>query len=315
MSKVLVIGGTGYIGSRLVEVLKQNQHDVGVSDICWFRYDPSIIVGDYARLTKEQLREYHAVVVLAGHSSVKTCEGDLQGPWLNNVTNFTNLLSKLDPEQLVIYASSASVYGNSTPGTQHSEKNTNFVPVNNYDVTKYALDQQAIIANLQGRRVIGLRFGTVNGWSPMIRSDVMINAMYATVQANLPIKVTNKQISRAILGIEDLCRAVLTCLDRPVPGIYNLASFNDTVENIANSVAERLSVTVEDCGRTQGVYDFAIDTDLFEQTYDFKFQETSVTILDSLVQGWNTSQIGHRNNYIIYNWESKNELRQRKRTY
>jgi nucleoside-diphosphate-sugar epimerase len=301
MKKVLILGGNGYIGSRLRQVLREH-HFVKSNDICWFAYDETSDRRDCHKLTKEELAEFEVVVVLAGHSSVPSCQGALPGPWLNNVTNFTDLLDKLD-DQLVIYASSASVYGNSKPGECHRETNTHFTPVNNYDVTKYALDQQAIIANLNGRRVIGLRFGTVNGWAPNLRVDVMINSMYHSVQNNTGIQVMNKQISRAMLGIEDLCRAVIRCIEQPTPGIYNLSSFNATVAEIADAVSNKLGADIIDRGTTNNAYDFALDTRLFEQTFEFTFKETPATIVDSLIQNYEQSTPQWRDKYIIYNWE------------
>ena len=301
MKKVLILGGNGYIGSRLRQVLRE-RHFVKSNDICWHTYDETSDRRDYHKLTQEELSEFEIIVVLAGHSSVPNCVGDLYSPWLNNVTNFTDLLAKTT-DQLIIYASSASVYGNSKPGEKHRETNTHFTPVNNYDVTKYALDQQATIANLQGKRVIGLRFGTVNGWAPNLRVDVMINAMYHSVQDGRGIQVTNRHISRAILGIEDLCRAILCCIDGPIPGIYNLASFNSTVGEIAKAVGEKLGIDIIDKGTTANAYDFAIDTTLFEQTYDFTFEATPATIVDSLIESYEQSTPQWRDKYIIYNWE------------
>ena len=301
MKKVLILGGNGYIGSRLRQVLREH-HFVKSNDICWFAYDELSDRRDYHKLTREELAEFEVIVVLAGHSSVPSCQGELPGPWLNNVTNFTDLLNKTT-DQLIIYASSASVYGNSKPGERHRETNTHFTPVNNYDVTKYALDQQATIANLRGKQVIGLRFGTVNGWAPNLRVDVMINSMYHSVQNDRGIQVMNRHISRAMLGIEDLCRAVLRCIQRPVPGIYNLASFNSTVGEIADAVNRKLGAEIIDRGKTANAYDFALDTTFFEQTFDFTFIETPATIVDSLIESYEQSNPQWRDKYIIYNWE------------
>jgi nucleoside-diphosphate-sugar epimerase len=308
MKKVLILGGAGYIGTRLREVLRKN-HFVKTNDICWFSHDETSDRRDYQKLSRKELAEFEVVIVLAGHSSVPSCNGALPGPWLNNVTNFTDLLDKLD-DQLVIYASSASVYGNSKPGECHKETNTQFTPVNNYDVTKYALDQQATIANLKGRRVIGLRFGTVNGYSANLRVDVMINSMFHSVQNGTGVQVTNRHISRAMLGIEDLCRAVGRCIDSPVPGIYNLSSFNSTVGEIADAVSKKLGAEIVDKGNTANAYDFALDTTLFEQTYDFTFQETPATIVDSLIESYEQARPQWRDKYIIYNWEPEHARRQ-----
>lgn len=301
MKKILILGGAGYIGTRLREVLRE-RHFVKTNDICWFNYDETSDRRDYHKLTKKELAEVEVVIVLAGHSSVPSCNGALPGPWLNNVTNFTDLLDKLD-DQLVIYASSASVYGNSGPGELHRETNTHFTPVNNYDVTKYALDQQATIANLTGKRVIGLRFGTVNGYSANLRVDVMINSMYHSVQNDRGIQVSNSHISRALLGIEDLCRAIERCIEQPVPGIYNLSSFNATVGEIAEAVSRKLGAEIVDKGNTANAYDFALDTELFEQTFDFTFTETPDTILNGLIEHYGESLPQWRDKYVIYNWD------------
>lgn len=302
MKNVLVIGGAGYVGSRLRQVLSE-KYVVDSVDCCWFNFDKNSIIKDYDKLTIDDLSHYSVVILLAGHSSVKTCAGDIKSPWLNNVTNFINLVDKLKHHQLLIYASSASVYGNSEPGQLHSENIKQFIPVNNYDITKYTLDLHAQLAIQEGRKIIGLRFGTVNGWSPNLRTDVMINSMYANAEYYKEIVVTNKHISRAILGIEDLCRAVDACIEQQHIGIYNLASFNTTVEEIAAAVSKKLGVLITDKGRTPNVYDFGIDTRLFEHTYNFKFQETPETIVDGLIARYKESHLERRDDYLIYNWE------------
>jgi hypothetical protein len=139
----------------------------------------------------------------------------------------------------------------------------------------------------------------------------MINAMYHSVQMGTGIQVMNKHISRAILGIEDLCGAILCCINRPIPGIYNLASFNSTVGEIAKAVGEKLGINIIDKGVTANAYDFALDTTLFEQTYDFTFQATPATIVDSLIESYEQSTPQWRDKYVIYNWEPENAFRQR----
>jgi nucleoside-diphosphate-sugar epimerase len=237
---------------------------------------------------------------------VASCVGPIQGPWLNNVTNFTDLVAKLSFNGIpLIYASSASVYGNSEPGQLFTEANRQFIPVNNYDITKYTLDLEAKIAISNGHTVMGLRFGTVNGWAPNLRADVMINAMYDAARTQGKITVTNKHINRALLGIEDLCRGITHCIERPTPGIYNMASFNATVESIANTVAKELAVSVVDKGTTANAYDFGLDTTLFEQTFGFTFTETPATIVDSLIKKYSESHVERRDNYMIYQWEKE----------
>ena len=305
MRNILIIGGNGYVGSRLRQVLADN-YTVDSVDCCWYNYDEDSRRLDYHKLDVTYLGQFDAVVLLAGHSSVASCVGPIQSPWLNNVTNFTDLVAKLSWKDIpLIYASSASVYGNSEPGQLFTEANRQFIPVNNYDITKYTLDLEAKIAIASGHPVIGLRFGTVNGWAPNLRADVMINAMYDSARAQNKITVTNKHINRALLGIEDLCRGIARCIEQPTPGIYNMASFNATVDYIATTVAKELAVPVVDKGVTANAYDFGLDTTLFEQTFDFTFAETPATIVDSLIKKYDLSHVERRDNYMIYQWEKE----------
>jgi nucleoside-diphosphate-sugar epimerase len=311
MKNILVIGGNGYVGSRLRQVLAQD-YTVDSVDCCWYNYDETSKRVDYHKLTAEYLAKVSAVVLLAGHSSVASCIGPIDSPWLNNVTNFTDLVAKLSWKDIpLIYASSASVYGNSLPGQLFTEDDKRFVPVNNYDITKYTLDLEARIAISNSQPVIGLRFGTVNGWAPNLRADVMINAMYDSARSQGKITVTNKHINRALLGIEDLCRGIARCIEQPVAGIYNMASFNSSVGDIAGAVAEQLNVPMVDKGNTANAYDFGLDTTLFQKTFNFTFTETPATIVDSLIKRYAESHIERRDNYMIYQWEKEYDYRTR----
>lgn len=313
MKKILVIGGAGYVGSRLRQILAP-LYSVDSVDCCWFNHDETSRRVDYHKLTRQDLESYNTVILLAGHSSVASCVGPIEGPWLNNVTNFSELVAKLRQDQTLIYASSASVYGNGKPGERHIESIKLFMPVNHYDITKYTLDLQAQMAMKQGRNIIGLRFGTVNGWAPHLRADVMINAMTWNAINYGKVNITNGHINRALLGIEDLCRAVISCIETPISGIYNLASFNTTVKEIATVVGTRLDVPVVDGGNKGVGYDFGLDTNLFERTYAFKFKETPESIIDTLAAKFDECHIGRRDNYMIYNWEKEYEYRERKKS-
>jgi nucleoside-diphosphate-sugar epimerase len=311
MKNVLIIGGNGYVGSRLRQVLAQI-YTVESVDCCWYNYDETSKRTDYHKLTADYLAKFDAVVLLAGHSSVASCVGPIQDPWLNNVTNFTDLVAKLSWKDIpLIYASSASVYGNSLPGQLFTETNRRFIPVNNYDITKYTLDLEARVAISNGQPVMGLRFGTVNGWAPNLRADVMINAMYDSASTQGKITVFNKHINRALLGIEDLCRGIARCIEQPVSGIYNMASFNSSVGDIAGAVAEQLNVPVVDKGVTANAYDFGLDTTLFQQTFGFTFTETPATIVDSLIKKYNLSHVERRDNFMTYQWEKEYDYRTR----
>ena len=73
--KILLIGGNGYIGSRLYKQLKNKQYSVDNLDLCWYGkiYDETI-VKNYDDLTKQELEKYTHIILLAGFSSVGMCK-------------------------------------------------------------------------------------------------------------------------------------------------------------------------------------------------------------------------------------------------
>jgi UDP-glucose 4-epimerase len=275
--RILIIGGCGYIGSRLFCYLKD--HEVDTLDLEWFgnKVNRRNYRMDYRHADESFLGGYDVVILLAGHSSVQMCEHDRNSSFNNNVSNFINLLNKLK-KQRFIYMSSSSVY---CSGVRNREDDIKYVPKNYYDLTKRIIDYYATLSRLD---YYGLRLGTVCGHSKNLRIDLMINKMYENAITSKIIDVYNPTINRPILGIEDLCRAIEKIINSPsTPGIYNLASLNATVGEIANVVAAKTgaSLNVKEGPLS---YDFSIDTDKFQSIFSFSFLETLESITESLSQ-------------------------------
>ena len=310
MNKTLIIGGCGYIGSRLFNYLKQKQYEVVSLDLELFG-NPNIqnTKENYKDLTKEDIARFDNVILLAGHSSVKMCESNMIGCFKNNVQYFVELLSKISKNQKFIYASSSSVYGNVNRNIV-TEECEEYVAGSFYDLSKAEIDHYVKIFNEVN--FYGLRFGTVNGFSPNTRNDVMINAMVSSAITNKEVKVFNPMIRRPILYINDLCRAVETIIlegNHSNRGLYNLASFNSTADIIGRktsevfddvklSVIEREPTPEENINKklNSKVYDFAISSDKFISTFNFKFEGTIKDIALELKENLNKAfLLGGRN--------------------
>lgn len=286
--KILLIGNRGYVGSALHIGL--SEYDLDCVDLCWFNGpDDKTTVIDYGQLNNKFLINYDVVILMAGHSSVKMCEGDLIHSHNNNVRNFINLLSNLNTKTKFIYASSSSVYGKCKDIAY--ENNTDFAPYNNYDITKHIIDLYVERFDIE---YYGLRFGTVNGYAPLLRRDLMINSMYTNGMNDGEIKLYIKNIMRPILGINDLINGVKKIIDAPkdLRGIYNMASFTQTAEIIAYKVSDLIGkpVVEYETNPTDSInsklqttcYDFGISSSKFESHFDFKFKDTIESIVGSL---------------------------------
>ncbi len=242
MSRIIVLGGCGYVGSALVPHLRGCGHDVDTCDITGV----PTIRDDYRMLFRGRLDQYDAVILLAARSSVKAASEDPAMAFDLNVVGLHRLIEKMHPAQCLIYASSASV---------HAVEGDKFH--NMYDFTKFAGD--ALVKLLRPEGSWGLRFGTVCGASPNIRLDLMINRMVWSAIVKGHVEMANPLIRRPILAMNDLCRGVAEIVAGEVPaGIHDLASFNSDVEKIAFIVSSALNCSIKEMPSTSA-YDFEME--------------------------------------------------------
>lgn len=297
MSNVLLIGSYGYIGSAINSKIDCHGIDLAIGI-------------DYRYLPSHFFENYDCVILLAGNSSVASCADNQLSSFKNNVDNFAILLDNLNKVKKrikLIYASSSSVYGCVGGGTL-TESHTDFIPHNTYDITKHFIDMMAADSSVE---YYGLRFGTVCGYSPTLRTDVMINSMVYSAKTNGHIKLYVKNINRPILGISDLVNAVSSIINEKEDrrGIYNLASFNSTAGEIASNVANICNVPIIELdtpslvtnAKEQTVtYDFAISSDKFIKEFSFNFKEDVSSITNSLLDNWDDMIKVNRSKKIIY---------------
>ena len=126
----------------------------------------------------------------------------------------------------------------------------------------------------------------------------MINSMTKKAIREGTILINNKTIKRPILGISDISRAIREIIESPKAGVYNLASFNDTVQSISTYVSNSLNAKIEETLNVSGTYDFNMSTDKFKSGYNFNFNESIESIVNELVDKDNN--YSNRNAYIKY---------------
>lgn len=303
MSKsILLIGGNGYIGSRIYHDLNL-KYNIKNIDLVWFGNNIDSEVKDFRDLKTKYLEKFDIILLFAGHSSVKMCDGPVLSCWNNNVNNFINLIKKIDKSQLLIYSSSGSVYGsNNLYGKEDFV--LEFKPINNYDLTKYTIDIEAKKFISEGYNIVGLRFGTVNGFSPNTREELMLNSMIKSSIVNKKIIINNKTINRPILGLNDLVYAVEKIISNPIPGIYNLASFTDNVENFSKYVSNYCGSSIIETVNVGNNYDFIMDTEKFTNTYNFQFNCSPISLIKEIIDNFDNIKFSNRNIFINYEYNN-----------
>ena len=117
MKKVLIVGGAGYIGTRLSNTLVEKEYDVTVIDNFWFgdfiNNKVTKIKKNLWNITVEELKPFDTVLFLAGLSNDPMA---MFRPDLNFIENssapvYLAFIAKQAGVKRFICASSCSVYG------------------------------------------------------------------------------------------------------------------------------------------------------------------------------------------------------------
>lgn len=246
---ILVVGGAGYVGSRLVPELMNVGHRVTVVDLLWFgNHLPKKVTvkkRDVTDLTVKDLKGFDQVIFLAGLSNDPMANFAPMLNYVHNVAAAAHLahIAKEAGVWRYIYAESCAVYEytNNTLSTEEDET-VCFYP---YGISKLCggLAISALADN--NFSVIRLRMGTVCGYSPRMRFDLLVNTLYQTAMTTRKIIVNNPKIWRPLLAIEDAVAAYMHAVSAPrsVGGIFNISSGNYTVGDIAKEVALHIKGT------------------------------------------------------------------------
>ena len=266
--KYLVTGVAGFIGSHLARRLTISGHDVlGVdnfspyysSELKEFRvnelltpHDVKVKLIELSDLVPFQqiVGEYSpdSIIHLAAQPGVRTPIGKSFEYIQNNLVAFSNVLQtaiQLEVPEF-LYASSSSVYGNST-NLPYSESDLSIRPISIYGATKFANEILApTFVTGSKTRARGMRFFTVYG--PWGRPDMAyFRIIDSVLNGSKFTKFGGGEIKRDFTFIDDITSSIeLLSLDlasRPVGfsdvvniGGGNPYSLNDLIEVVSEQL-------------------------------------------------------------------------------
>jgi nucleoside-diphosphate-sugar epimerase len=242
--KILIAGGAGYIGSALVPKLQERGYEIDVLDLLWFgnRLPPGtkIIEKDIFDLHEDDLKEYQQVIFLAGLSNDPMAEFSPAKNFIFNASApaYLAYIAKRAGLKKFIYAGSCSVYGYTV-----NELYDETAPASSsypYGISKLQGEQAVLQMADSNLSVICFRKGTVSGYSPRMRLDLIVNTMFKTALDKGEIIINNPSIWRPILSIEDAVSGYIRAVESAdgITGIFNLSSGNYTVGEVGDFVKE-----------------------------------------------------------------------------
>ena len=240
--RILIAGGAGYVGSVLIPHLLDRGYKVDVVDLFWFGNnlpsDCGILEKDIFDLQVSDLAGYDQVIFLAGLSNDPMADFSPAKNFIFNASApaYLAYIAKKAKVKRYIYGSSCSVYGYT-----ENELFDEDCPVNSsypYGISKLQGERAVMQMVDSDFSVIALRKGTVSGYSPRMRYDLIINTMFKCAMKEGVIYVNDPAIWRPFLSIEDAAMAYTRAVEanESLNGIYNIASGNHTVGEIADLV-------------------------------------------------------------------------------
>ncbi|MFH0806290.1 MAG: NAD(P)-dependent oxidoreductase [Candidatus Brennerbacteria bacterium] len=244
--KILLAGGGGYIGSSLAPALLEKGYEVDVIDLFWFgNHLPERVKAIKKNLfdcIEKDLEGYDSVVFLGGLSNDPMAEFNPAQNFVYNAAHpvYLAYIAKKAGAKRFVYASSCSVYGYTQDRLYDEDPGaTCGYP---YGISKLQGELGCSQLRDDDFSVIGLRQGTVCGWSSRMRFDLIVNTMYKSAMTEGKITVNNPAIWRPILDIRDAIHAFILAIEAPpaITGTFNVASGNYTVGEVANSVKEEI---------------------------------------------------------------------------
>ena len=260
MSKVMVTGAGGYIGTQLVRDLVKAGHEVTAVDRFFFGKEPlSEFVGnnkvtikqkDIRDLDQNDFKGHDAVCDLACLSNDPAGEIDPQLTYQINRDGRIHVAktAKDAGVRKYIISSSCSVYGKGEEPQLSETSKTN--PISVYAKSTLEAEQQNLSIADSNFSVTSLRNATVFGLSTRMRFDLVVNLMTLTAfQKGLIIVMGGGLQWRPLVHVSDVASAFLSIITSKVDlvnqEIFNIGLDNFQIKNLAYLVREELPFPIE----------------------------------------------------------------------
>lgn len=244
IKKVLVVGGAGYIGGGVTTALARKDIPFVVYDNLLYEHQylkpVDFIYGDVRDTEKlsKLLPEFSHVIWLAAIVGDAACQVKPELTVSVNQDSTRWLADNYDGR--IIFLSTCSVYG------QHdgvADENSPVKPLSLYAQTKLAAEKF-----LQNKNSLTFRLGTVFGISDnhsRLRMDLVVNYMTGTALTEKKLTVYGGEQWRPLVHVKDISQIIVNNLDKDFNGIYNAATINIQIKDLAKIISGLTGCEIE----------------------------------------------------------------------
>lgn len=318
---ILITGGAGYVGSILVPTLLKNNYSVRVLDSLIFGKQSLRDVKDKIELVKGDIRNppkrifkgIKAVIHLAGLSNDPTANFDPKANYQINALATIQLarLAKNQKVERFIFGSSCSIYDQGLEkGYILQDEKAKVNPTAPYSVSKLTAEENILPLADNKFCVTVLRKGTIFGYSPRMRYDLVVNTMIkdAFLSKKINIKAAGKQW-RPLISIKDATKGYQKILTSPITKvnkqIFNLLSDNYMIITVGKTVQKNLKSHIKVNLAVEKVIietrSYKVSGRKMKELLYFSPSESISSSIKEIIGHINQNQISDFNNPAYYN--------------
>lgn len=233
--KVLIVGGAGYLGGALTDLLSETEHEIRIYDNLTYEEDylkdvPFVLgdIRDHRRL-RPHLNWADCVVWLAALVGDGACAIN---PTLTKKINQDSVKWLVDNfDGRIIFTSTCSVYG---AKDEELDEDSETNPLSVYAATKLEAEKY-----LKDKNAIVFRLGTLFGLGDIhsrIRLDLVVNTLVARAFTDKKLTVFGGEQYRPLLHVKDAAQAIVNAIISTLRGTYNLHLENVKIFDLAKRV-------------------------------------------------------------------------------
>ncbi|MFB2832076.1 NAD-dependent epimerase/dehydratase family protein [Aeromonas jandaei] len=234
-----MVGGCGYVGGHLIDLLKRKERfwDVTVYDNLMYetRYLKKVnfIYGDVRdqKHLGSIINCFDIIVWLAAIVGDGACQVDVQ---LTEEVNNKAIKWLVDNfEGKIIFTSTCSVYG---INNELLDENAATNPLSIYASTKLEVEKY-ICENAKNYLIfrLGTLYGQGDSYS-RIRLDLVVNVLTKKASEGEPMTVFGGEQWRPLLHVKDAANAIIYSLENDLNGLFNLSTGNYRISQVAEKI-------------------------------------------------------------------------------